>query len=726
MDQMLQNRIQNLIGEEMPMPQQYAEGGGVEPGPVSQFELDSVEGLDNEETMMSLEQAAGQPSNPNADLEEAISQLTMARDQSTDEDEIAYIDGLVNAAEVGSNAPMADLAMELSQAGRGGDVTLAHLRAGEIVLPPETMDDPEFEAMVERRFEQIGLDPRAAVVGMGIASLNPITGLEEFGWFSKSWKSVKKVAKKVIEPIAKVAQFIPGPWQIPAALYTKAMTVYNVAKGRASPLALASLMSPLPGGSAVGAAGSAAGSAASGGIGSLFSKAGEFVTKGADGVGLLGNIGKGIGSIGSSIGSGIGKVGEFALKGSDGVGLLGNIGQGIGSVGDYVFEGDTAGNLFTNLRKDVFGTYTDAQASAELSKMAGAGNISEEMISGLMEQGLSPQQVLKSVSGVTDPLMTAGTTMSSADTAASLGLPKDVAKLLEQAGAVPESHYDAAGYKKSLIDQAGALYKQYEDAGTLPTALANASGADTGGRFFGKKTPAWIKAIEDIAKGTGKAVTGGIGSIFGGGGGGGGFNLGGLGGVAAAGLLGKLAYDEAKNQKGVALTPLTQEGSTGRYNIEAEIARRTGEPAPNPVEFGLLPAGTMPTLSGGRKAPVAARYGGAIMSARYGGPVMPMAYAKGGNVAVEEFERKNGGIAGEGTETSDDVPAMLSDGEFVMTGQAVRGAGAFDLTKGDSGIVTLTPNGGENRDGGTALMYEMMDLFAEFADKPKSNRKKAA
>jgi len=114
------------------------------------------------------------------------------------------------------------------------------------------------------------------------------------------------------------------------------------------------------------------------------------------------------------------------------------------------------------------------------------------------------------------------------------------------------------------------------------------------------------------------------------------------------------------------------------------------------------------------------------MSARYGGPVMPMAYKKGGNVAVEEFERKNGGIAGEGTETSDDVPAMLSDGEFVMTGQAVRGAGAFDLAQGDGGIITLTPNGGESRDGGTALMYEMMDLFAEFADKPKSKRKKAA
>ena len=45
-------------------------------------------------------------------------------------------------------------------------------------------------------------------------------------------------------------------------------------------------------------------------------------------------------------------------------------------------------------------------------------------------------------------------------------------------------------------------------------------------------------------------------------------------------------------------------------NIEAEIARRMGQPQPNPVEFGLLPAGTLPVLSGGQ--PRMASLGGAI------------------------------------------------------------------------------------------------------------------
>jgi len=42
---------------------------------------------------------------------------------------------------------------------------------------------------------------------------------------------------------------------------------------------------------------------------------------------------------------------------------------------------------------------------------------------------------------------------------------------------------------------------------------------------------------------------------------------------------------------------------------------------------------------------------------------------------VREHPKRIGEIAGAGTGTSDDIPAMLSDGEFVMTAQAVRNAG---------------------------------------------------
>ena len=63
----------------------------------------------------------------------------------------------------------------------------------------------------------------------------------------------------------------------------------------------------------------------------------------------------------------------------------------------------------------------------------------------------------------------------------------------------------------------------------------------------------------------------------------------------------------------------------------------------------------------------------------------------------QAFPRRTGRISGPGTETSDDIPAMLSDGEFVMTAQAVRGAG----------------NG--SRKQGMRKMYDMMRRFESAA-----------
>ena len=56
------------------------------------------------------------------------------------------------------------------------------------------------------------------------------------------------------------------------------------------------------------------------------------------------------------------------------------------------------------------------------------------------------------------------------------------------------------------------------------------------------------------------------------------------------------------------------------------------------------------------------------------------------------MDLQGGGYSqGPGTGTSDSIPAMLSDGEFVMTADAVRGAG-----------------GGDRREG-ARKMYETMD-----------------
>ena len=88
--------------------------------------------------------------------------------------------------------------------GRNGDEFMAHVAAGEMVVPP--VITPETRARLFQEMQQAGLDPDRYTVGEGM-SINPITGLPEF-FFKKVFKAVKKVVKKVA-PIA-LPLVIPG------------------------------------------------------------------------------------------------------------------------------------------------------------------------------------------------------------------------------------------------------------------------------------------------------------------------------------------------------------------------------------------------------------------------------------------------------------------------------------------------------------------------------------
>jgi len=66
-----------------------------------------------------------------------------------------------------------------------------------------------------------------------------------------------------------------------------------------------------------------------------------------------------------------------------------------------------------------------------------------------------------------------------------------------------------------------------------------------------------------------------------------------------------------------------------------------------------------------------------------------MGAAKGGEADRSKFPRKNGHISGPGTGTSDDIPAMLSDGEFVFTAKAVRNMGDGSRRKGAKRMYAL-------------------------------------
>jgi hypothetical protein len=71
--------------------------------------------------------------------------------------------------------------------------------------------------------------------------------------------------------------------------------------------------------------------------------------------------------------------------------------------------------------------------------------------------------------------------------------------------------------------------------------------------------------------------------------------------------------------------------------------------------------------------------------------IQPTFLNQGGIAALARggYPRRIGQISGPGTETSDDIPAMLSDGEFVMTARAVRGAGNGSRREGAKKMYAL-------------------------------------
>lgn len=151
--------------------------------------------------------------------------------------------------------------------------------------------------------------------------------------------------------------------------------------------------------------------------------------------------------------------------------------------------------------------------------------------------------------------------------------------------------------------------------------------------------------------------------------------------------LGQKALDFAKDNK--LLT-----GALGLGALGSMGAFKEEESMPPPAQIEPGSQGMFDV-----RAPRATYYDTA--TGRYGASsptLQPIA-----RVAEGGFPRKTGQIDGPGTEKSDDIPAMLSDGEFVMTAAAVRGLGALNGADKDDKL--------EQRRKGAKMMYDMMDKF---------------
>ena len=151
----------------------------------------------------------------------------------------------------------------------------------------------------------------------------------------------------------------------------------------------------------------------------------------------------------------------------------------------------------------------------------------------------------------------------------------------------------------------------------------------------------------------------------------------------------RIAYDSAKASVLSQYLPLAAAGMgvmglAGGFDTEEpqmpdgyeDFMTRRGNPERYALNFG----GVRPMGSSGYQT---------YTPPPYVPPTYKAAQGSGPAGVAQEFPRMDGPINGPGTGTSDDVPAMLSDGEFVFTAKAVRNMGQGSRRKGAKKMYAL-------------------------------------
>lgn len=113
-------------------------------------------------------------------------------------------EGIANVLE------FSDISKRMASLGRYGDDMVVHVETGELVVPRRLIEQsPELKESIFKHLRDQGItDPERYVVGSTENSINPETGLMEFGFFSKVFKGVKKAFKSVGKALQKASSII--------------------------------------------------------------------------------------------------------------------------------------------------------------------------------------------------------------------------------------------------------------------------------------------------------------------------------------------------------------------------------------------------------------------------------------------------------------------------------------------------------------------------------------
>jgi len=552
------------------------------------------------------------------------------------------------------------LTKKMAAMGREGDDVVAHLQTGEIVIPLALIEQDEaLKEGIFQRLRDMGVeDPERYVVGSEANSINPNTGAAEF-FFKKIFKKVAKVVKSVVKVIKKVAPII-----LPIALsFTPLGPIFGSALG-------SGIGTLIQGGSIKDALKSALIAGATGAVFSGFTgTSGGFLenikTSLSDPIGRFSQT---ISGAQTSLSNVFG--GEAARAANAGQqtffsDYIAPAAQGTPTVSTQGQAGDTSA-----VRTEAVSSASPQQTSAVETLRA-----SDTSIARLNNTGAPVEVTLASGAGQTIPSggqIPAGATVN--PTVAAYNPPSFVESIKE--GNFSEAFFPTGPTDAQVQMARTAAYNDAYNAvsampGTTPAQAAQAGLKAMNATTASSIGPGLLRTYGPMAAvGTGLAAASGFFSspeqepVN----------------IAARDENGNIITGEdlidADPSKYLVgdLGSLVFDPNTGTYvprsvNPVAPISDLTIQ-APTystyqvPTQYGL--SGTSPYLQGSTPGgPFARPY---VTQAAQGGAIFP---------------RRNGGIMPEeGIPGQDSVRAMLMPGEFVMTTDAVRGAGNGNLNNG--------------------------------------------
>lgn len=566
--------------------------------------------------------------------------------------------------------PTAD---QLAAFGREEDDRIAHVATGETVIPMAVFEeDPALKEALFARMREMGIDPERYVVGNELNSINPVTGQPEF-FLKKIFKGIKKAVKGVVKVFKKIAPIVLS-------------------------IGGAALFGPL-------------GAALGSGIGTLIQGGNlkdAFKSALLSGVtaGVTQGITQGFESAGA-LGEGA-TFGEKLSAGLEGFGQ--SIGEGLGLVEgtSYLDQLGSAQGILNPTGREVPAEIVDKSVAVERvipPEGMTPAQIKANAVAKTAADAVKP--AVEPVSNFFSPEGPAGALSQSANTAADIAA-QEAAKLKAQgiatgtsntnltAGLTPPGapSYATPGASAKTIAQNSLERAAQQQATGAPSPAGGPNYVDAAGNITAAgesfvrsnlNTKGFFESMRDfISNPSFESLK----QAF-----------------VPDKLTAEKIQDLIKNSGAVNADEFTIQAGQSladaftKAGVNPGIMRSyapmliTGALVAEPLGFFDPPEmGELPDYFGGTTGSDLLR----MYPQKYGLPApgsgyKPLGAAKGGD--IQSFPRKNGPIYGPGTETSDDIPAMLSDGEFVMTAKAVRGAG----------------NG--SRQAGMRKMYDMMRTF---------------